>query len=140
MGDLQDMEKALNTIQSANAEIAKDLEQIGANQTKLAKALAGAAAVGSAAKSELEQLTKQAEQIASDISETEQKADAVSGGSQPGNALPGGPPPHASGQPVPGRGHVDAGLPPSPGHPGAGLPNAPAKPDAGLPPGAQPKK
>src|SRR4249919_3652776 len=48
MGELQDMQKALDTIQKSNAEIAADLDKIAANQDKLAKALAAAAAVGSA--------------------------------------------------------------------------------------------
>ena len=146
MGDLENMQNALNTIQKSNAEIAKDLETISANQKKLAEKLGQAAAAGGAAKQELQQLTKQAEDIAKSITETEQKADSASGGSKPGQPLPGQPghgsgqpvpppgqgggtlpaqPPHASGQPVPGGVHPSGQPVPPPGQGGGTLPAPP---------------
>jgi hypothetical protein len=68
-------------------------------------------------------------------------SDIVGSGHRPGQELPGGPPPHVSGQPLPGGEHPSGqpvpGQPPhASGQPVPGQPNTPSN----QPGGAQPKK
>jgi uncharacterized phage infection (PIP) family protein YhgE len=114
---LDSLQKSLNVIQAGNAAIAQDLQTISDRQKKLTEGLKKVATAGSAARSELQDLANQAEEIAKSVAQTTQKAQQAA---HPATA--------------------DQGLPGSPGHPSQGLPNAPAKPDQGLPPTGQPKK
>src|SRR6476661_1913073 len=145
MGEnMESLQKSLNTIQAGNAAIAADLETISQRQKQVVDGIKRLAAKGSAAKNELDDLAKQAEEVAKSVVETTQKAQQAAHPPTPGHDLPSGAHPdqglpsggahpdaglpgqgHISGQPVPGGGHPSGQPLPGGERPNQGLPGTP---------------
>jgi uncharacterized phage infection (PIP) family protein YhgE len=137
--NIQDLGTSLDTIQKKNAQLSQDLQKIGEQQKKLVEALKRGLSAGSIARNEIEQLSKQAEQVASSITETQQTANELANPAHPDHGLPSGGARPDQGLPS-GGAHPDQGLP-GQGHvSGQPVPGQPNRPDQGLPPTGQPKK